>query len=141
MRDVQTDERTAFAFDMYQACTEQLLQWVYPPLYPVHDTSTPWGKPDESGRCVPTYRLLLSSINFPHAEPLSPFIAHYTRMLSCMLLLSSMTIRMCPNFKGATGSNTIESLALSPVLINMYVLQWDVYPSTESVKMSLQSCT
>lgn len=76
MRDVQTDERTAFAFDMYQACTEQLLQWVYPPLYPVHDTSTPWGKPDESGRCVPTYRLLLSSIDFPHAEPLSPFIAH-----------------------------------------------------------------
>ncbi len=49
-KDVQTDERTAYSFDMSQACTEQLLQWVYPPLYPLHDTSTPWGKPDESGR-------------------------------------------------------------------------------------------
>ena len=59
-RDVQTDERTAFAFDMYQACTEQLLQWVYPPLYPVHDASPPWGKPDETGRCALTWSLLLS---------------------------------------------------------------------------------
>ena len=50
MRDVQTDERAAFAFDMCQASAEQLLQWVYPPLYPVHDTSTPWGKPDDKGR-------------------------------------------------------------------------------------------
>ena len=61
MRDVQTDERTAFAFDMYQACTEQLLQWVYPPLYPVHDTSTPWGKPDDTGRCALLWSLLLLS--------------------------------------------------------------------------------
>ena len=53
MKDVQTDERTAFGFDINQACTDQLLQWVYPPLYPVHDPSTPWGKPDERGRCVP----------------------------------------------------------------------------------------
>jgi hypothetical protein len=50
MRDVQTDERAAFAFDMCQASAEQLLQWVYPPLYPVHDISTPWGKPDDKGR-------------------------------------------------------------------------------------------
>ncbi|CAK0784355.1 hypothetical protein CVIRNUC_007559 [Coccomyxa viridis] len=52
MKDVQTDERTAFGFDINQACTDQLLQWVYPPLYPVHDPSTPWGKPDERGRIV-----------------------------------------------------------------------------------------
>ena len=58
-KDVQTDERTAYSFDMSQACTEQLLQWVYPPLYPLHDTSTPWGKPDESGRCVLARSLLL----------------------------------------------------------------------------------
>ena len=58
---MQTDERAAFAFDMYQACTEQLLQWVYPPLYPVHDASTPWGKPDETGRCALFCILLLLS--------------------------------------------------------------------------------
>lgn len=58
MKDVQTDERTAFGFDINQACTDQLLQWVYPPLYPVHDPSTPWGKPDERGRCAPYTSLL-----------------------------------------------------------------------------------
>ena len=58
MKDVQTDERTAFGFDINQACTDQLLQWVYPPLYPVHDPSTPWGKPDERGRCAPRRSLL-----------------------------------------------------------------------------------
>ena len=57
-REVQTDERTAYAFDMAQASTEQLLQWVYPPLYPIHDTSSEWGKPDKSGRCVLSWSLL-----------------------------------------------------------------------------------
>ena len=58
MKDVQTDERTAFGFDINQACTDQLLQWVYPPLFPVHDPSTPWGQPDERGRCAPCESLL-----------------------------------------------------------------------------------
>lgn len=56
MRDVQTDERAAFAFDMAQASTQQLLQWVYPPLYPVHDPATPWGRPDEQGRCGRSFK-------------------------------------------------------------------------------------
>ncbi len=48
-----TDERAAFCFDISSAGVDQLLTWVYPSLYPVHDPSGDWGKPDAQGRCAP----------------------------------------------------------------------------------------
>lgn len=51
VRDVTTDERAAFMFDISSAGVDQLLTWVYPSLYPVHDPSGDWGKPDAHGRC------------------------------------------------------------------------------------------
>jgi hypothetical protein len=52
MRDVSNDERAAFSFDISSASVDQLLTWVYPSLYPVHDPSGDWGKPDAQGRCA-----------------------------------------------------------------------------------------
>ena len=53
MRDVSNDDRAAFCFDISSASVDQLLTWVYPSLYPVHDPSGDWGKPDAQGRCAP----------------------------------------------------------------------------------------
>ncbi|CAL8469171.1 g8712 [Coccomyxa elongata] len=50
MRDVSTDERAAYCFEISAAGVEELLTWVYPSLYPVHDPSGDWGKPDAQGR-------------------------------------------------------------------------------------------
>lgn len=50
MRDVQSDERVAFGFDVNAASVGQLLSWVYPALYPVHDAAGDWGRPGPDGR-------------------------------------------------------------------------------------------
>ena len=51
MRDVQSDERASFGFDVNAASVAQLLAWVYPALYPVHDPTGDWGRPGPDGRC------------------------------------------------------------------------------------------
>ena len=52
MRDVQSDERVSFGFDINAASVDQLLAWVYPRLYPVHDPAGDWGRPGPDGRCA-----------------------------------------------------------------------------------------
>ena len=72
MRDVQTDERVSYSFDINAASVDQLLGWVYPALYPVHDPAGNWGTPDNQGRRVTPARpqkFVLQRFSKPYPVP------------------------------------------------------------------------